>query len=217
MTDMTIGSVWQTDVCGKWPVPSLQGNHYSVGFLERASRKIFIYFSKSKELLPYVKDLVEAEIPKLRVRHGLKDFIIHSDVGEFQTDRIRALVRAHGGEIQKGTAYTPESQCFIERAWRTIMEMASTMIIAAGLSEPNRECAQQYAVLIYNRTVVARATRSIDTLIVATYLVTASATLGLGWWPLRSVLCCLKGVLLLVVYSSLECLSSRGLVYLVVS
>ena len=136
MTEMTIGSVWQTDVCGKWPVPSLQGNHYSVGFLERASRKIFIYFSKSKELLPYVKDLGEAEIPKLRVRHGLKDFIIHSDVGEFQTDRIRALVRAHGGEIQKGAAYTPESQCFIERAWRTIKEMASTMIIAAGLSEP---------------------------------------------------------------------------------
>ena len=62
-------------------------------------------------------------------------------------------MRTFGGEIEKGSAYTPEHQCFIERAWRTIREMASTFIIAAGLSEPFWECAQEYAALIYNRTV----------------------------------------------------------------
>ena len=41
---------------------------------------------------------------------------------------------------------------------RDIKEMASTMIIAAELSEPYWECAQSYASrLIYNRTV-----RSVD-------------------------------------------------------
>jgi hypothetical protein len=110
MTDMTIGSVWQTDVSGKWQVPSLQGNSYVIGFLERASKKIFLYFSKKKEVYEQTKDLIEAEIPKLRLRHGLKDFIIHSDVGEFQSDKIRDLVRSAGGEIQKGSAYTPEHQ-----------------------------------------------------------------------------------------------------------
>ena len=153
MTHMTIGSVWQTDVSGKWSVPSLQGNQYIIGFMERTSRKLFLYFSKNKDVYAQTKDLIEAEIPKLRARHSLRDFIIHSDVGEFQSDKIRAMVRSYGGEIQKGSAYTPEHQCFIERAWRTIKEMASTMIIAAGLSEQYWECAQMYAMLIHNRTV----------------------------------------------------------------
>ena len=153
MTNMTIGSVWQTDISGKWAVPSLQGNIYTSGFFERASKKIFLYFSKSKDMLAQTRDLLESEIPKCRLRHGMKDFIMHSDVGEFQSDKIRDLVRTYGGEIQKGSAYTPEQQCFIERAWRTVKDMASTMIVAAGLSEPYWECAQVYAALIYGRTV----------------------------------------------------------------
>ena len=94
--------MWQTDICGKWAVPSLQGNTYTIGFFERASKKIFLYFSKSKDVFNQTKDLLESEIPKCRLRHGMKDFIVHSDVGEFQSDKIRALVRSHGGEIQKG-------------------------------------------------------------------------------------------------------------------
>ena len=51
MTDLTIGSVWQTDICGKWAIPSLQGNTYIIGFFEMVSKKIFLYFSKSKNVL----------------------------------------------------------------------------------------------------------------------------------------------------------------------
>ena len=99
------------------------------------------------------KDLLESEIQKCRLRHDMKDFIVHSDVGEFQSEKIRQLVRSYGGEIQKGSAYTPEQQCFMERGWRTIKDTASTMIVAAGLSEPYWECAQDYAKIIHNRTV----------------------------------------------------------------
>ena len=66
----------------------------------------------------------------------MKDFIVHSDVGKFQSEKIKKLVRTFGGEIQKGSTYTPEQQCLIERGWRTVKDMASTMIVAAGLSEP---------------------------------------------------------------------------------
>ena len=153
MTDMTVGSVWQTDISGMWATPSLQGNKYTIGYIERKSRKIFLYFSRHKDVYMQTKDLLESEIPKCRLRHGMKDFIIHSDVGEFQSDKIRGLVRAAGGEIQKGSAYTPEAQCFIERSWRTVKEMASTFILASGLSEPYWECAQGYASQVYARTV----------------------------------------------------------------
>ena len=88
MTDLTIGSVWQTDISGKWSIPSIQGNFYVIGFLERASKKVFLYFSQSKAVYEQTKDLIEAEIPKLRVCHSLKDFIVPSDVGEYHSDKI---------------------------------------------------------------------------------------------------------------------------------
>ena len=83
----------------------------------------------------------------------MTDFIIHSDVGEFQSDKIRELIRAAGGEIQKRSAYTPEAQCFIEWSWRTVIEMASTSILSSGLSEPFWKCEQGYASQVYARIV----------------------------------------------------------------
>ena len=46
-------------------------------------------------------DLLDSAIRKGRLRHGITDFIIHSDVDEFQLDNVRDLVIAAGGEIQK--------------------------------------------------------------------------------------------------------------------
>ena len=82
MTNLMIGLVWQTDICGIWAVPSLQGITYTIGFFERVSKKIFIYFSKSKDVFNQTKDLLEFEMPKCRLRHEIKDFTGHSDVGE---------------------------------------------------------------------------------------------------------------------------------------
>ena len=87
------------------------------------------------------------------MRHGTTDFFIHSEEGEFQFEKIRDIVRAAGGEIEKGSAYTPEHQCFIERGWRTIRELVSTMLLGSNLTEPYWECAQQYVSKIYCRTV----------------------------------------------------------------
>ena len=41
--------------------------------------------------------------------HDMKDFKGHSDVGEFQLKNIKQLVRSFGGEVQKGSAYTPKT------------------------------------------------------------------------------------------------------------
>ena len=76
MTDLTVGSVWKTDINDKWSVPSLQNNVYAIGFIERMSRKLFIYFSNSKDVFAHTKDLLKSETPKLRTRHNLRDFII---------------------------------------------------------------------------------------------------------------------------------------------
>ena len=45
MTKLAVGSVWQTDINGKWTTPSLQGSVYTIGFFERRSKKVFLYAS----------------------------------------------------------------------------------------------------------------------------------------------------------------------------
>ena len=63
------------------------GADYTIIFFERRSKKIFLYFSKSKDVYGQTKVLLEVEIPKCRLWHGIIDFIIHSDVGEFQSEK----------------------------------------------------------------------------------------------------------------------------------
>ena len=59
-------------------------------------------------------DLIQSEIPKCRLQLDMKDFIIHSDVSEFQSDKVRAK----GGEFQKGLPFSPEAQKR-SRRWRS--------------------------------------------------------------------------------------------------
>ena len=62
----------------KWAVPSPQSNIYTIGL----SKKIFLYFRQPKDMLAQTRDLLESEILKCRMRHGMKDLIMHSDVGD---------------------------------------------------------------------------------------------------------------------------------------
>ena len=84
MTDMKVCSVWQTDISCKWAAPSLQENTYTIGVFECKSKKMFLYFSKSKEMSQQTKDLIASEILKCRLRHETTDFIIHSEQGELK-------------------------------------------------------------------------------------------------------------------------------------
>ena len=74
MTSMTVVSMWQTDISGKWASPSLQVNSYTFGFIERNSRKISFYFSKSKDMFAETKHLLESEIQKCQLLHDMEEF-----------------------------------------------------------------------------------------------------------------------------------------------
>ena len=41
MTNLKVGSVWQTNISGKWVTLSLQGNTYIIGFLSASQRRSF--------------------------------------------------------------------------------------------------------------------------------------------------------------------------------
>ena len=92
----------------------------------------------------------ETVIAKRRASHGLKEFVVQSDNGEFKSDAILRYLHSVGGDRRTCCAYTPEVMAFIERLWGIINSMASAMLIDKGLSEEYWEFAQNYALDIYN-------------------------------------------------------------------
>ena len=94
--------------------------------------------------------MYESVIAKRRASHGLKDFVVQSDNGEFVSDKILTFLHKVGGERRTCCAYTPEIMAFIERLWGIINSMASAMLIDKKLDEHYWEFAQNYALDIYN-------------------------------------------------------------------
>ena len=85
-----------------------------------------------------------------RVNHGLREYVVQSDNGEFVSDNILSFLKSVGGERRTCCSYTPEIQAFIERLWGIIHNMASAMLIDKGLSEEYWQYAQEYSADIYN-------------------------------------------------------------------
>ena len=148
-----IGKLWYFDMWGPNETASIRGNTYIAGFIESVTKKVFLYFTSSKKCANFTRHFVTTEIPILRHRHGLKDFIIQSDTGEFVSREIEGILAENGGVLRHSSPYTPETQAVIERLWRTVTELATTMLLAAQLPEPYWEDATEYARLIYNRTI----------------------------------------------------------------
>ena len=91
-----------------------------------------------------------------RLNHGLKEFVVQSDNGEFVSNNILSFLKSVGGDRRTCCSYTPEIQAFIERLWGIIHNMASAMMIDKGLSEEYWQLAQEYACDIYNNVPPSR-------------------------------------------------------------
>ena len=104
---------------------------------------------RKSDILACLQVLYEKVIVRWKAL-GLTTFCIQSDNGEFKSDAIERYLHSVGGTRKVCCAYTPELMAVIERLWGTIRNMASAMMIQAGLSEPYWELAQAYACLIYN-------------------------------------------------------------------
>ena len=117
-----------SDVCGPMRTTSIGGGKYFVTFIDDFSRKMWVYILKSKgecfERFREYKALVETQS-----EHKIK--VLRSDNGgEYMSNAFLAFLKAHGIEKQTSTPYTPQQNGVAERANRTIVEMARSMIHA---------------------------------------------------------------------------------------
>lgn len=144
--------VVHTDICGPMEKASLAGSRYYLTFVDDKSRRIFIYFLKTKsaeEVLSKFKEFVtEAER-----QSGKQLKILRSDNGSEYTNKLfQNYLRQNGIVHQKTNPYTPEQNGVAERNNRSITEKARCMLLEAQLQKEFWAEAVYYAVYLLNRS-----------------------------------------------------------------
>ncbi len=120
-----------SDLCGPMQVPSLGGARYFCTFIDDYTRYTSIYFLKSKdecfsrflEFKAGAENFCGCKIKCLRTDGG----------GEYVNKQFEDYLRQNGIQAQRTAAYTPQQNGVAERANRTIMETARSMLCAKDL------------------------------------------------------------------------------------
>jgi gag-polypeptide of LTR copia-type/GAG-pre-integrase domain/Integrase core domain/C2H2 zinc-finger len=145
--DAVLGRVF-SDVCGKLPTRSHQGNIYFTTWIDNKSRKVFIIRMRKKlEVTKHFKAFVART--ELETGQSLK--VLRSDGGgKYTAGEMQRFLQDKGIKHEMTTANTPQHNGVAECMNRTLVERVQTMLIDADLPESYWEYALQYTVLLHN-------------------------------------------------------------------
>mgnify|MGYP003740606461 FL=1 len=115
-----------SDVCGPIEVESIGGSKYFLTFIDDASRKVWVYFLKTKDQVfqhfQQFHAMVERETGRslkcLRTDNG----------GEYTSKEFEAYLAEHGIRHEKTVPRTPQHNGVAERMNRTIVERVRCML-----------------------------------------------------------------------------------------
>ena len=150
------GELVHSDVCGPMSIPSLGGARYFVTFIDDYSRYVVVRLMKSKaevmqhfmEYQTWVSNFTNNRMKMFRSDNG----------GEYISKAFDQLLINLGITRQKSPPYTPEHNGVAERANRTIVECARSMLHGASLNLSYWGEAVMTAVYLRNRS----PTRALD-------------------------------------------------------
>jgi len=139
-----------SDLCGPMSIDSIGGAKYFLTFIDDCSRKKFLYFIREKNqvLTMFIKfkNLVENQtnqkIKALRTDNGR----------EYINTNFKNYLEKCGIVHQTTTPYTPEQNGVAERANRSIVEKARTMLLDANLNKKYWAEATNTATYLLNRS-----------------------------------------------------------------
>lgn len=140
-----------SDLWGSPNVPiSLGKSQYFISFIDDWSRKVWIYFLKTKdeafdkfsEWKKMVELQSERKVKKLRTDNGL----------EFCNNRFDGFCKQEGIVRHKTCAYTPQQNGVAERLNRSIMNKVRSMLSESGLEQRFWAEAASTAVYLINRS-----------------------------------------------------------------
>ncbi len=148
-TDYKLFEKMGADLVGKMKVMSMQGNKYMILYIDYHSSYIIPYFVTKKSML---LDTIKGLHDEVKER-GQKIGILQSDSESvFKDGKVIDWCCENGIDSQYSPAYFHEANGKTERAIRTIITMARTMMLATDAPANLWEYAIIYAVRIYNRT-----------------------------------------------------------------
>lgn len=139
-----------TDLCGPMPVSSWNGARYIFVLVDDYTRKIFVYFLRSKsDVLKYFKEF-QAFVEN---QTGLKIKKVRSDNGtEYCNEGFKNYFKVKGIEHQTTVRYTPQQNGVAERTNRTIVEKARCLLQEANMDQKMWAEAVNTAVYLKNRS-----------------------------------------------------------------
>lgn len=141
--------VVHSDVCGPFRVASVAGSKYFVTFIDDKSRRVFVYFIKQKSEVFEKFKMFKAQVER---QTGCKIKSMRTDNGgEFVNAEFNSYLEKEGIRRQLTVPHTPQQNGVAERGNRTLVEMARSMMVHAGVRQSLWAEAINTAVYIRNR------------------------------------------------------------------
>ena len=139
-----------SDVYGPTPVSSVGGASYYVTFIDDSTRKVWVYFLKSKA---DVFDTFKKWKSAVELETGLKVKCLKSDNGgEYSSKEFTSYCAEQGIKMIKTVPETPQQNGVAERMNRTLNERARSMRLHAGLPKMFWADAVSTAAYLINRS-----------------------------------------------------------------
>uniref|UniRef100_W4VRQ4 Putative retrovirus-related pol polyprotein from transposon tnt n=1 Tax=Corethrella appendiculata TaxID=1370023 RepID=W4VRQ4_9DIPT len=141
-----------SDICGPMETMSFGGNRYFLTFIDDKSRKIFVYFLKTKSQWE-VCEKFQHFLNMAERQSGQQLKILRTDNGsEYVNHKFQEILSQKGIVHQKTNVYTPQQNGMAERNNRSIVEKARCMLADANLPKPFWAEAVNYSVYLLNRS-----------------------------------------------------------------
>ena len=143
------GELIHSDVWGPTEFKSVGRSKYFISFIDNATRRCTIEFMKKKS---QTTEKVIQHITYLKTRWDKHPKIFRVDNGtEYLNEELITWCRNHGIELQTTAPYSPEQNGVAERFNRTLMELATAMLIERNLPKSLWAEAVVYAAYLRNR------------------------------------------------------------------
>lgn len=144
-----VGQLIQSDVCGPFNTETPGGARYFVVFIDDFSGWRAVFFLKRKsEVTNYFKNFVAA----LRSETGYLVHTLRTDNGgEFRSTELQSWLTDRGIRLETSAPYSPEQNGVSERANRTIVEAARSVLHAKELPLELWGEAVSYVIFTLNR------------------------------------------------------------------
>ena len=133
------------DLCGPFPPSVHSGFKYVIGFADRATREVHVYFLVNK-----TGEEVRAAIETYVADHGKVKQFVFDNGGEFTARTVDQLLNEIVTSRKFSVPYTPQRNGLIERFWGTLLRQTRIVLAHSNHTQALWPFAMEHVVEIHN-------------------------------------------------------------------